>query len=137
VFLSESEFRGASIKSKEPIQLEQAGKMAFYKNYIFVNDLDKGILVIDNSSPVKNTMLFKGQTPKEFAPEYAKQITEEEFDKRVNEVLEKEGQAIYNRISWDQTNVTRAYKEKKAYMENIANIEAAKKSVNKALGREE
>jgi hypothetical protein len=51
VFLSESEFRGASIKSKEPIQLEQAGKMAFYKNYIFVNDLDKGILVIDNSSP--------------------------------------------------------------------------------------
>lgn len=51
VFLSESDFRFTSIKAIEPIQLEQAGKMAFYKNYIFVNDLDKGILVIDNSSP--------------------------------------------------------------------------------------
>lgn len=51
MFLSESDFRFTSIKAIEPIQLEQAGKMAFYKNYIFVNDLDKGILVIDNSSP--------------------------------------------------------------------------------------
>jgi hypothetical protein len=42
-----------AIKSDAPQPLENVGKMVIYGNYIFLNELQKGIHIIDNSSPAK------------------------------------------------------------------------------------
>lgn len=41
----------ANIKSNAPIAVKKPGKMFLYGNYIFLNEVDKGIHVIDNSKP--------------------------------------------------------------------------------------
>jgi len=41
----------ADIKSGQPQGLGQTGKLALYGNYIFVNEVNKGVHVIDNSNP--------------------------------------------------------------------------------------
>lgn len=41
----------ANIKSNEPKNILHAGKLFIYGNYIFLNEIDKGIHVIDNSNP--------------------------------------------------------------------------------------
>ena len=50
VYMSLSEFRG-SFKKSEAVEISQPGKIYFKDNYLFVNELDKGIHVIDNSDP--------------------------------------------------------------------------------------
>ena len=49
----------ASVKITEPVEIEQSGKIYTYMNYIFINDLNKGVLVVDNSNynPVKKNFL--------------------------------------------------------------------------------
>jgi hypothetical protein len=39
------------MKSSQPVALEQTGKMFLYGSYIFLNEMNKGIHVIDNSNP--------------------------------------------------------------------------------------
>lgn len=39
------------IKSESPRELVQPGKIYFYNNYIFINEVNEGIHVIDNSDP--------------------------------------------------------------------------------------
>jgi hypothetical protein len=41
----------ANIKSNPPREIENPGKIVILGNYIFLNELDKGIHVIDNSNP--------------------------------------------------------------------------------------
>jgi hypothetical protein len=41
----------AAVKSEAPRNIEQAGKIYLYGNYIFLNELNKGIHIIDNSNP--------------------------------------------------------------------------------------
>ena len=41
----------ANIKSNAPRAVESPGKIFMYGNYIFLNDIDKGVHVIDNSNP--------------------------------------------------------------------------------------
>ena len=41
----------ANIKSNTPVKVEQPGKIFLYGNFIFLNEVDKGIHVIDNSNP--------------------------------------------------------------------------------------
>ncbi len=41
----------ASIKSNEPKAMEKTGKIYIYGKYIFLNEIDKGIHVIDNTNP--------------------------------------------------------------------------------------
>ncbi|HKP32984.1 MAG TPA: hypothetical protein VJT83_09660, partial [Chitinophagaceae bacterium] len=50
VYKSMTEVR-ANIKSNSPRILERPGKIFIRDNYIFLNELDKGIHVIDNSNP--------------------------------------------------------------------------------------
>lgn len=54
VTMSIADFR-SSVKIKSPVEIEQSGKIYMYMNYIFINDLNKGIMVVDNSNynPVK------------------------------------------------------------------------------------
>ncbi len=40
-----------SIKSSSPQPLQKTGKLFLYGNYIFVNELNKGVHIIDNSNP--------------------------------------------------------------------------------------
>ena len=50
----------ANIKSNAPRAIEAPGKIFLYGNYIFLNELDKGIHVIDNtnpSNPVEKTFI--------------------------------------------------------------------------------
>lgn len=49
----------ASVKITEPVEVEESGKIYTYDNYIFINDLNKGVLVLDNSgyNPVKKKFL--------------------------------------------------------------------------------
>lgn len=50
-FMSKSEFRNAvDIIAPQPIQFP--GKIYAYNDYIFVNDLNKGVHIIDNTNPV-------------------------------------------------------------------------------------
>ncbi|SFZ91018.1 Uncharacterized conserved protein [Flaviramulus basaltis] len=48
--MSKSAFRN-SVKVTAPQPIEEAGKIYAYKDYIFVNDVNKGVHIIDNSNP--------------------------------------------------------------------------------------
>ncbi|HET7114895.1 MAG TPA: hypothetical protein VFI29_00290 [Hanamia sp.] len=50
VYKTTAEVR-AGIKSDAPQQVENPGKLVLLGNYIFLNEIDKGIHVIDNSNP--------------------------------------------------------------------------------------
>lgn len=50
VYMSFEEFR-MPVKSSSAMEIKQAGKIYFKDNYIFVNEVNKGIHVIDNSNP--------------------------------------------------------------------------------------
>jgi len=41
----------SEMKSSQPVALEQTGKLYLYGNYIFLNEVNKGIHIIDNSNP--------------------------------------------------------------------------------------
>jgi len=41
----------ANIKSNSPQEIKSPGKIFLYGNYIFLNEIDKGVHVIDNSNP--------------------------------------------------------------------------------------
>src|SRR5258706_3123876 len=41
----------ANIKSNPPRAIENPGKIFLYGNYIFLNEIDKGVHIIDNSNP--------------------------------------------------------------------------------------
>ena len=43
----------ANIKSSAPIDIKQPGKIYIWGQYIFFNDIDKGIHIIDNSNPAQ------------------------------------------------------------------------------------
>lgn len=49
VTMTVADFR-ASVKITEPKEMERSGKIYTYKEYIFINDLQKGVLVVDNST---------------------------------------------------------------------------------------
>lgn len=49
-FVSKTEFR-KMVDVKTPQSITQAGKIYAYGDYIFVNDVDKGVHIIDNSNP--------------------------------------------------------------------------------------
>src|SRR5438046_2610762 len=58
IYKSLSQVR-ASMKSEAPRLLQNTGKMYVSGNYIFLNELKKGIHVIDNSNPAKpNNIAF-------------------------------------------------------------------------------
>ena len=46
----------ANIKSNAPKSVEQPGKIFMYGNYIFLNEVDKGVHIIDNSNPASPVM---------------------------------------------------------------------------------
>ncbi len=50
VYMSYTEFRNSFTKS-EPKEISKPGKIYFKDNYLFVNEVQKGIHVIDNSDP--------------------------------------------------------------------------------------
>ncbi|GAA0528927.1 hypothetical protein GCM10009415_07840 [Chitinophaga japonensis] len=50
VYQGLDEFR-ASVKSEAPREIEHPGKIYLYGQYIFLNELNKGIHIIDNSNP--------------------------------------------------------------------------------------
>lgn len=49
--MSLAEFMANAVDVTEPISITESGKIYAYQNYIFVNDVNKGIHVIDNSDP--------------------------------------------------------------------------------------
>ncbi len=46
----------ANIKSNAPRPLESPGKIFMYGNYIFLNEVDKGVHIIDNANPASPVM---------------------------------------------------------------------------------
>ena len=58
VTMSMADFR-SSVKIIAPVEIEQSGKIYTYMNYIFINDLNKGVQVVDNSNynPVKKNFI--------------------------------------------------------------------------------
>lgn len=50
IYISYQELRGA-VRSTEPQQLSKAGKIWIKDNYIFINEVGKGIHVVDNTFP--------------------------------------------------------------------------------------
>lgn len=49
--MSKSDFRKTTVDIKVPQPIENPGKIYTYRNYIFVNDVNKGVHVINNSNP--------------------------------------------------------------------------------------
>ena len=58
VTMTIADFR-ASVKITAPVEIEQSGKIYSYMNYILINDVNKGVMVVDNSNynPVKKNFL--------------------------------------------------------------------------------
>jgi len=55
VYMGFDEFRSA-VKRSDPRQMEQPGKIYFKDNYLFVNEINKGVHVVDNSDPANPVM---------------------------------------------------------------------------------
>ena len=51
IFVKKEEFRNTPVQNASTRTLQQPGKIYFYNNFIFINELRKGIHVIDNSNP--------------------------------------------------------------------------------------
>jgi len=51
VYMSYEDFRATAVKQAEMQEMENTGKMYFYNNYIFINEIAKGVHIIDNSDP--------------------------------------------------------------------------------------
>ncbi|MBK7426395.1 MAG: hypothetical protein IPI60_04815 [Saprospiraceae bacterium] len=51
IYVKKEDFRNAPIQNVAARTLQQPGKIYFYNNFIFINELRKGIHVIDNSNP--------------------------------------------------------------------------------------
>src|SRR5690606_772758 len=51
IYVKKEEFRNAPVQNASTRNLQQTGKIYFYNNFIFINELRKGIHVIDNSNP--------------------------------------------------------------------------------------
>jgi hypothetical protein len=51
VYLSISVLRAQVIAKQEPQKLSQPGKIYIYNQYLFINEINKGIHVVDNSNP--------------------------------------------------------------------------------------
>lgn len=50
VYMSHEEFAG-SVAMEEPRELNKPGKIYFYDGFLFVNEINKGVHIIDNSDP--------------------------------------------------------------------------------------
>ncbi|MDO9372861.1 MAG: hypothetical protein V4725_07580 [Bacteroidota bacterium] len=50
VFKSKTEVQ-QSVKSSQPVALKNTGKIFIHGNYIFINEMNKGVHIIDNSNP--------------------------------------------------------------------------------------
>lgn len=51
IFMSYDEFRGIPVELQSPRPLKNVGKIYFYNRYLFINELNKGIHIINNSNP--------------------------------------------------------------------------------------
>lgn len=51
IYVKKDEFRNVPVQNASTRTLQQPGKIYFYNNFIFINELRKGIHVIDNSNP--------------------------------------------------------------------------------------
>lgn len=51
IFMSYDEFRSVPVELENPRPLEKVGKIYFYNRYLFINELNKGIHIINNSNP--------------------------------------------------------------------------------------
>ncbi len=51
VYMSLADFRAEKVATKSATELVHTGKMYFYKNYIFINEIAKGVHIIDNTNP--------------------------------------------------------------------------------------
>ncbi len=51
IFMSYDEFRSVPVELQSPRSLDKVGKIYFYNDYLFVNEINKGIHLIDNSNP--------------------------------------------------------------------------------------
>lgn len=50
-----AEFKEEAVQVTEPVPIQQSGKIYAYKNYIFVNDLNLGFHILDNTDPTAPT----------------------------------------------------------------------------------
>lgn len=57
VYLSISALRAQVIAKQEPQKLSQPGKIYIYNQYLFINETNKGIHVVDNSNPASPRFL--------------------------------------------------------------------------------
>jgi len=51
ITMSSAEFKANAVSITDPVPIETSGKIYTYKNCIFVNDVNRGFHVIDNSDP--------------------------------------------------------------------------------------
>lgn len=50
-FMSYDEFRSVPVELQNPRSLKNVGKIYFYNRYLFINEINKGIHIINNSNP--------------------------------------------------------------------------------------
>lgn len=51
IFMTYNEFRNSPVQLQTPRSLEKVGKIYFYNRYLFVNEINKGIHIINNVNP--------------------------------------------------------------------------------------
>lgn len=51
IFMSYDEFRNTPVELQNPRPLKNVGKIYFYNRYLFVNEINKGIHIINNTNP--------------------------------------------------------------------------------------
>ena len=57
IFMSYDEFRNVPVQLQDPRPLREVGKIYFHNGYMFVNEINKGIHIINNSNPSAPTQV--------------------------------------------------------------------------------
>ncbi len=89
--------------------------------------------VQDDKSPYNNTLIVVGQTADRFAPKWTADLNAANIQNNIDELLIQQGRAVYPRFSWNPSTVSENYNKRKAYREELGNIEKASRQINKVM----
>ena len=89
--------------------------------------------VQDDKSPYNNTLIVVGDTADRFAPKWTADLNAANIQNNIDELLIQQGRAVYPRFSWNPSTVSENYNKRKAYREELGNIEKASRQINKVM----
>lgn len=89
--------------------------------------------VKDENSPFNQKMVFFIDYPQRYAPEWFAEQTEQNIKQQIDAKLIREGRELYPVLQFNPVNAVANYKLRKAYKENLENVEESSRRVREVF----